>query len=206
MLALVKDILFPVHCLGCGREGELWCDQCWIEPALQRVPLAALSPLARVDTLYDYQASSGIGPLLKLFKFHGVGVEGLVTSMLKKVCFDFSATAAIVPVPLHSRRQRERGFNQAEVIGCCLARAAQLPLNQPLLQRVRATRQQAKLNRPERFENVRAAFAVRAGAPPPESVILVDDVYTTGATLTECARVLKAAGVKTVRGFVLAKD
>lgn len=109
---------------------------------------------------------------------------------------------AIVPVPLAVGRARQRGYDQAEL----LARAAERVCGAPrrrLLRRVRDTRSQVGLGRAERAANVRGAFAAqRAGG----SVVLVDDVATTGSTLAECARALRAAGARDVRAVVVALE
>jgi ComF family protein len=111
----------------------------------------------------------------------------------------------VVPVPLHPRREHERGFNQADD----LARQLGLPVA-PLLRRVRFTTSQIELPADARHQNVRDAFALERG--PAEAgrhmatvVVLVDDVSTTGATLDACARVLKAGGVKEVRALTAAR-
>jgi ComF family protein len=102
---------------------------------------------------------------------------------------------ALVPVPLHPSRQRERGFNQAEVLARGLAAFLDVPVAAGCLARTRATRTQTGLERGQRAVNVRGAFAA---APPPgvARVLLVDDVVTTGATLSEAAAALAAAGVR----------
>ena len=101
----------------------------------------------------------------------------------------------IVPVPLHSVRQREREFNQAERLALRLSDALKIPLNPGLLRRVTPTATQTRLTRQERAANMRGAFARRPGARlNGERVVLVDDVFTTGATTSACAQVLRAAG------------
>ena len=99
----------------------------------------------------------------------------------------------VVPVPLHPRREYERGFNQAEDLAAHLG-----PPVGRLLKRVRRTHSQIELPRDQRWRNVQDAFALNSGPrsaiPEPRVVVLVDDVSTTGATLDSCARVLKAAG------------
>jgi ComF family protein len=111
-------------------------------------------------------------------------------------------TDAVVPVPLHRRREYERGFNQADD----LARQLGLPVL-PLLKRVVHTQSQIELPKHRRQENVKNAFAI--GHEPSSSfpgiVVLVDDVSTTGSTLEACARVLKSAGVKEVRALTAAR-
>jgi ComF family protein len=109
----------------------------------------------------------------------------------------------VVPVPLHPRREYQRGFNQAED----LARHLGAPVV-PLLRRVVFTQSQIELPKEQRQANVKNAFALTAPGsrlPAPGVVVLVDDVSTTGATLDACARVLKSAGVKEVRALTAAR-
>jgi ComF family protein len=106
----------------------------------------------------------------------------------------------VVPVPLHPRRQRARGFNQADD----LARGLGLPVV-ALLRRTKATPPQVDLPASERVRNVADAFACTHGKGPFGVVVLVDDVSTTGATLEACARVLKAAGAREVRALTAAR-
>jgi competence protein ComFC len=101
----------------------------------------------------------------------------------------------IVPVPLHPAKEREREFNQAERLARHLSRATQIPVNTELVRRVQPTATQTQLNRAERAGNVRAAFAPRSPKKlNGEKIILLDDVLTTGATTSACARVLRRAG------------
>jgi ComF family protein len=105
----------------------------------------------------------------------------------------------IMPVPLHVKRLRERGFNQAVLLGEVLAKQWRLPLSRNNLRRIRWTEPQINLSAGERRANVRGAFAVRdADSVRNKRVILVDDVYTTGSTAAECARSLKKAGAEAV--------
>ena len=105
----------------------------------------------------------------------------------------------IVPVPLYPVKEREREFNQAERLAAHLSRATRIPLNARLLRRVEHTRTQTMLTRQERAENVRGAFAMRRDASlRGERIVLIDDVLTTGATTSACARALRAAGARDV--------
>lgn len=111
----------------------------------------------------------------------------------------------LVPVPLHPARERERGFNQALVLARLLGRASRLPV-QPLLQRIRYTTTQTRFDRDERMENLAGAFRLRRGADVQEwRVLLIDDVLTTGSTLSECAAVLKKAGARSVHAATAAR-
>jgi ComF family protein len=104
-----------------------------------------------------------------------------------------------VPAPLHRARERARGFNQAEL----LARRLGRPLMTHLVRRRKNTPSQTGLTRAQRASNLRSAFAARGRAP--EAVIVVDDVYTTGATLNEIARTLKRAGTRRVEALTVAR-
>jgi competence protein ComFC len=111
----------------------------------------------------------------------------------------------IVPVPLHPARERERGFNQAALLAELLAGRATLPLR-PVLERIRYTTTQTAYDRAERMENLHDAFRLRKNRDVRElRVLLIDDVLTTGSTLSECARVLKAAGAISVHAATAAR-
>jgi ComF family protein len=111
----------------------------------------------------------------------------------------------IVPVPLHSARKRERGFNQAELLALALHQLTGLPL-QNALQRTRYTTTQTQFDRNERMENLRGAFRLRRGSNVQDlRMLLVDDVLTTGSTLSECAKVLKKAGAISVHAATAAR-
>ena len=112
----------------------------------------------------------------------------------------------IVPVPLHPVRQREREFNQAERLAAHLGTAMNIPLNERLLRRVTPTATQTRLTRQQRAANMRGAFALRPGAHlNGERVVLVDDVFTTGATTSACAGALLAAGAADVCVWTVAR-
>jgi ComF family protein len=113
---------------------------------------------------------------------------------------------AVIPVPLHRERLMQREFNQASVLAKGLADALGVPVWERLLVRVRSTRPQVELSGRERRQNVRRAFAVTAAAAlEAKQVLVVDDVLTTGATLGEVARTLKASGARQVDVFALAR-
>lgn len=113
--------------------------------------------------------------------------------------------ALLVPVPLHRARLRQRGYNQALELARPLAAMLGIPLGQDVLVRTRDTSAQTELDRTARRRNVRGAFAVRENAVLPDHIALFDDVMTTGATMAECARLLKRAGVQRVDAWALAR-
>ncbi len=110
----------------------------------------------------------------------------------------------LMPVPLHNARERERGYNQSKILAEEISELTFLPLLDKVLIRKKNTRDQTNLNAEERERNVRGAFVVRDNIElKGKKIILVDDVMTTGATLKECSRVLKEAGVKEVAGVTV---
>jgi ComF family protein len=113
----------------------------------------------------------------------------------------------IVPMPLHRDKEAEREFNQAERLAGALGKATGLPVGRDLVRRVRATATQTKLSRRERAENMRGAFKAGAGEKLARRrrIVLVDDVLTTGATASACARILKRAGAADVCVWTVAR-
>jgi competence protein ComFC len=119
---------------------------------------------------------------------------------LRDICFD-----VLVPVPLHAARQRERGFNQATLLAQLLSEQSSIPCR-PVLKRIRYTTTQTALDRSERMENLHNAFRLRRNADVRGlRVLLIDDVLTTGSTLSECARVLRRAGATCVYAATVAR-
>ncbi len=111
-----------------------------------------------------------------------------------------------VPVPLHRKRRRERGFNQAEALASALGRLTGRPVEKRALRRVADIPPQTTMGRAERMANVRGAFrVVRPERIRGRVVVLVDDVFTTGSTLGECARELRGAGAADVRALTVAR-
>ncbi len=116
-----------------------------------------------------------------------------------------SGNVALVPVPVHVVRLRERGYNQAGLLAAELGKRARLPVAD-ILARPRPTTKQHRLDRAGRLRNLRDAFALSAEARPPPAAILVDDILTTSATLEACASVLRAAGTRRVYGFAIGRE
>lgn len=189
----VASPLCPVCGVPHGTEGGIdhLCSRCMLTPP----PFDG----ARGAFLYD-------GPLQMLIHRHKYGHKAHLRRPLALLAirrltpFVHSvAPDVIIPVPLHRTRLRERGFNQAVLMGVVLAREWRLPLLRDTLRRVRPTAAQVTLSAQERHSNVRGAFAVTDPARiAGKRVLLVDDVSTTGSTVAECSRVLKGAGAGAV--------
>lgn len=130
----------------------------------------------------------------------------------EKTLKKFLNNCLIVPVPLHKDREKERGFNQAEILGGIISRILSIPIENRIIARIKATQTQAKLkNWEQRKENLRGSFEIK-NSPDGQAekikganIILVDDVYTSGATINEAAKTLRNAGAKQIIAFVIAK-
>jgi ComF family protein len=160
-----------------------------------RSAVVARDPVLEVIHRYKYQRALWFEPFL---------AELLIRAASPALAAQ--RPSMIVPVPLHPAKRREREFNQAERLAARLGAATHIPVNKRLLQRVVPTRTQTQLSRPERLDNVRNAFAMRQGQRlNGERIVLVDDVFTTGATTSACARVLAAAGAGEVCVWTVAR-
>ena len=143
--------------------------------------------------------------MLPRFKFHkDLSAGRLLVELFCRNTLDIDLPEALVPVPLHAKRLRERGFDQALELAKQIARQKGLSLRADLLVRTRHTSAQTYLDGSQRRKNCRGAFAVRTGKLP-EHVALVDDVMTTGATVYECAKVLGRAGVRRIDIWAMAR-
>ncbi len=125
--------------------------------------------------------------------------------MLAHYPLDFSLYDLIIPVPLHIKRLRKRGFNQAVFLCREIEKRHTVPLDVSSLRRVRYTESQVGLNEDERVKNIKGAFDVQGGVFKGLKTLLVDDIFTTGATVNECSRVLRKAGADRVDVLTLAR-
>ncbi|MFH0905390.1 MAG: ComF family protein [bacterium] len=215
----VKEGIAPSRCAGCGVVGSWLCESCAGEILWLRQQncyrCGRLTDGGRTcDNCRRRGALTGVvvaahfemGPVRELvhqFKYNGaIELAPILGEMLALAARDNNLSGAVVPVPLHRKRQRDRGFNQAELLAKHVAGHLGLPYCN-ILRRVKPTITQTELSRPDRMLNVSNAF-ICAGSAPKE-IILIDDVMTTGATLQECAKVLRGAGVKKVQGLVVAR-
>lgn len=196
--------LEPPWCERCGLpyEGDLTaafecanCREMELHFQWARAAVAAEGTVLDVIHRYKYSQALWFEPFLA-----GLLAERAAPLLRESPC------DVIVPVPLHSLKKREREFNQAERLAHCLGRATGIPVNARLLERVEYTRTQTRLDRPERAANVRRAFAMRPGATLRGGrVLVVDDVMTTGATTSACAKILRAAGADEVVVMTVAR-
>jgi ComF family protein len=190
---LIEFVSAP-HCTTCGHpfygevEGERMCPHCeGLRPAFREGLTAVL-------------LKGPVRALVHELKYHrGLHVMADVAALFRQVpgLLDWIRDAVLVPVPLHPRKERERGYNQSRLLAEGLAQAAGGGARMAgLLQRTEDTPSQTYHDRKTRRDNLKNAFALAPGAAitPAQHYILVDDVFTTGSTLNCCARVLRHAG------------
>ena len=231
LLAGLIDLLLPPLCARCGRgvaPGVALCSACRVRlptiPPLQcarcqQEPVAApgercarCGPSALVACTAAVWFEADVEPWIRRFKYPARGLASLDTRPLavaRALAREVAARASgpapdrVVPIPLHPRALRRRGFNPAAVLALEIARSAGAPCDPTALARTRDTPSQTGLDRRERRRNVRGAF--RTTRPPPARIWLVDDVVTTGATVEEAARTLRRAGAREVRALCAAR-
>lgn len=205
LIVRLLNLLFPDRCAGCGALGELLCGAC--RAGLQPYPSGG--PIAGLDGVEVAHLYGGaLRPAIHALKYRGRRrVAAPLGDLMAAHLWAHPLRAdALLPVPLHPTRQRERGYNQSELLAERVGAACGLPIIRGGLERVRATTKQAQQKSAlSRRENVRGAFVWR-GAHLPRHIILIDDVLTTGATLIACAEALRAAGTVEVRALALARS
>lgn len=232
----ILDFILPTSCSYCnasiGDSGvPYFCSSCWADfsaiqgPVCPRCGRPFESPEALSHSpgheclacrerppLFDQALSVGYfeGPLREAvhqFKYRPCRSLGrpLGQWMAENIRL-LSDIDIVMPVPLHTKRLKQRGFNQAFLLAHRMCETYQIPLSCDNLLRVKPTRPQVELSGEERIKNVAGAFALHnPGSATDKKVVLVDDVFTTGATMNECAAVLKSAGAAQVIALTLAR-
>lgn len=203
------DLIFPIECFVCRREGAWVCDECFekIKPDVHSLRGEALN---KIITFYSYD-NEIVKNLIHGLKYRFVEdlaqtIGILFVRELDKIIGQIGEPDVLLPVPLHKKRYLERGFNQGELIAKFLAQKTGWTLRTDILSRIRETVSQASLEEEARRENIKGAFGP-LGDPNivNKKIVLVDDVFTTGATMEECAKFLKRAGAREVVGLAFAK-
>ncbi len=219
------DLLFPLRCIECGNEGSLICPYCrnrlsWI--------MTPVCPFCGVDKPLDIPCTSCpvfqpvIDGIRAPFRFEGTirsAVHQLKYRNLRAIAAPLAKMMAdylddnplpygiIIPVPLHNKRLRERGYNQSELLAKEIAGLTGVRIEKDLLTRHRHTPAQVMTKSiQERRANLTGAFTCKSENINGKKVLLIDDVATSGATLDACAKALKSAGAVSVWGLTLARD
>ncbi len=217
------DLIFPINCTGCGREGGIICNDCAGGLPLLRPPYCRICAAPGADGLCTwcsqyprgfeslrapYQFEGAIREAVHALKYRGMRAAaetlgGLMTEYLQQNPVQCNV---LVPVPLHSSRLRSRGYNQSALLAREIGRRLDIPVQEDLLERlINAGPQVESQTREERRSNVAGNFACKSDATG-QAVLLIDDVATTASTLSECAQSLKEAGASRTYALTLARD
>lgn len=193
------DLVFPPMCHGCGRVDTLWCDDCL--DALNQIPLQLQNNNSEflMGLCSTGKHQEKLQQAIQAFKFYNAKnlaapLSNRLISALAQKQWTFDI---IIPVPLHTDREKNRGYNQAYLLSQQVAQYMNITCQPDYLTRYQNTPHQVGLNASERRENVKDAFLATEDVAG-QSILLIDDVVTTGATLDECAKALFKADATTV--------
>jgi ComF family protein len=206
----ILNLLFPAKCVACQSAGSWLCHTCFDQIAFFEPPWPPF--LDEIWPLHGLRSAAHLtGPLRKAihsFKYEGLRALAGPLGEILYDCWDAEPwpVEAIVPVPLHPQRQRERGYNQSALLSHELARHTGIVVVEGTLLRIHPTPPQVGLNAAERALNVRDAFTCCNQDVRGQRVLIVDDVLTTGATLRSCAKALLEGKAEGVWGLTLAHD
>jgi competence protein ComFC len=217
------DLLYPPRCVGCGQVGALLCTTCHASVSHVLPPLCPLcgkpqerpgtcprcveQPLALDGIRSACLFQGALREAIHHFKFKNVRALAKPLGDLLVHAWEQipGPVDVLVPVPLHKRRLRERGYNQSQLLARYLGEETAIPVVCEALLRVRYTVSQTRLGVHERRENVADAFVCVGDQVQGQRVLLIDDVCTTGATLGACASALKAGGAQSVWALTVAR-
>ncbi len=227
------DIFFPKFCLGCKKEGSFLCydckstldiseyNYCLCQKFPIRLPAADQGKCSRcqdkkLSGLYfalPYKEKLLTKKVIYQFKYepHLKGLAKDLAEIIVEHLFLVGKNnlkdCILTPVPMELSKQKRRGYNQSEELAKELGHALNVPTIMNNLVKIKKTSSQTELSAKERQENVKNAFATKNPAEiAGKKIFLVDDVYTTGSTMEECARVLRDAGAKSVWGITIARE
>ena len=198
-------LFFPLNCLVCGKSlgtpGTVLCFVCQMNMPGSDLNLAEDNPVSQIfwgrtqvragTSLFRFEKGSGYQSLIHELKYRGNRKAGIFLGRLLGQKIKHSAFAdcdLLVPVPLHQRRLRQRGYNQSELIARGVSEITGIPVKENLLRRIQYQQSQTSMNRQERFENMKKAFSFSSPFPDlhHNKILIIDDLVTTGATLEAC--------------------
>lgn len=221
-LKKILNILFPIECLGCGKQNVLFCDKCFKKIKINKVNFFNNEHINQVHVATSFK-NNLIQKIIHLYKYQYM--EKLSEHLSKLLVNYYSQVNSklnnpiIIPVPLHKKRFKIRCFNQSLLIAEKFAEHYNYVLNNRLIKRIKHTKQQAKLKKEQRILNIQNAFKIidittsnsplvkgRERGCQNKNFIIIDDIYTTGSTVSEIAKVLKNNGAKEIWCLVIAKN
>lgn len=213
MFETILNFLFPPACSVCGKLNQNWlCPTC--EKRVERLEKSCLVEVENKKyekLLYLFQYESLVRKLILCYKFsnkaylnHFFANQIAQNEKNRELLKEYHM---IIPVPMHQKKMQKRGYNQTELVAHELEKSLGIPMKKDILSKVVNTITQSKLGGKARQSNIQHAFFIKNDIEVEDKkIILLDDIYTTGATSEECSRVLKEAGAREILVLVLAKD
>jgi len=198
----IIDLIFPKKCLECGQPGKYICENC-----LKKVPPGGWAG-KEVYGLWKYEGVIRKAIIALKYKYSTQIVDELAEICVERLsAISYTLSATLVPIPLHWHRKNFRGFNQSEEIGKRVAKEMGWKFIPDLLVRQKSTVPQVQLTGSARRKNLKGVFAVSPSILVSKypSIVLFDDVFTTGSTLYEASKVLREGGVKRIMCLTIAK-
>ncbi len=224
LLKILEDILnfiYPKRCVLCGevlqfKSTTLLCRLCTkMNEDLEIICIKSkeetdVEDLDCFDSGYSIYEYTDVKKGIENFKFKGCKINGkelsnlMFANAISKMPCIFEDADIIAAVPMYYKKEKFRGFNQAQILADELSQKNQIPVSEGNLIRYRKTKPQSSLHDKERLENIKDSFFVKdVDEIKGKRILLIDDIHTTGATLNECSKVLKKAGAKSVDVFTL---
>lgn len=205
MWKTLLDLIFPINCLGCGHSGDFVCFNCF-----EKIPLNNM-PAQNNLLIASYYQNALVKQLIHKYKYDFVKSLAIPLGelMIKKLSQQHIENPILIPVPLHAKRLRWRGFNQSEELALVVSQKLNLSVINNVLIRTKHTLPQTKIdNLKQRKANIKNSFQINPNFKDHlknKNIILIDDISTTGATLEQCAKILQELKPKSIYGLVIAK-
>jgi len=202
VLDSILDFIFPYRCVICGKETEIICSKCL--KSIKPLNSQKIEPKKGIDKLLCYGAYSGsLKKVIISFKFYGkqkiAEILGRKISEMIKKHLEIQENTIIIPIPLHPLREKERGFNQAKLLSEEVSKNLNILCVTDSVSRIKETKYMHSLDKKERFKNIKNAFKItKPEMIKDKNIIVIDDIFTTGATMSQFALLLKSAGCKSV--------
>jgi len=210
MFKKLLDILFPIECLGCGSNDILLCSNCFDSIKINQPDHFSTEQIKQVHICASFHQKL-LQKIIHLYKYSYI--EKISEPLSKLVINYYSqiedkiSEPIIIPVPLHQKRLLVRCFNQSDLIAQNFCQKFNCQLKNDLIIRVKHTEQQAKLDKKGRLKNIKGAFKILdAQFVQNKNFIIIDDLYTTGSTVSEVAQLLKDGGAHEIWCIAIAKN
>jgi len=210
MFKKLSDILFPIECLGCGKNDLLLCSECFNSIQINKADFFSSEFIEQVHVATSFQQPL-LQKIIHLYKYSYIkdlsqSLANLLINYYSKI-ENKIIDPVVIPVPLHSKRLLVRCFNQSELISLNFCQKFNYQLKKDLIIRIKHTQQQAKLNKKGRIKNMQGAFKILdKNFVQNKNFIIIDDLYTTGSTVGEIAKLLKENGASKIWCLVIAKN